>query len=135
MADVDDVRHACSVCGADSVEHPSRSYNCGERHWPSLCCPGCGCLSFEEAHTYPHGDHGPNGETRLWLVAGHLLGDARVVHLPQLPLDLKPAVEHEGRMAMCGRYARWSRYTPGRGSEWAPRVCRRCAKRNERTPA
>lgn len=45
--------HACGECGMDSVDHPAECYepDCGiGNHWPSLCCPGCPCLSFEEAH-------------------------------------------------------------------------------------
>ena len=54
--------HICTVCFQSMFHHPEE---CGAeacwvkdktgreqalRHWPALCCPGCGCGSFEEAH-------------------------------------------------------------------------------------
>lgn len=45
--------HLCGVCSVDSSRHPSSCYeeDCEViKHWPVLCCPGCLCLSYEEAH-------------------------------------------------------------------------------------
>lgn len=43
--------HRCTVCGSSSRRHPEQcDCGCGEFFWPALCCEGCGCGSFEEAH-------------------------------------------------------------------------------------
>jgi hypothetical protein len=43
--------HPCGVCFLDFAVHPEQCEVIeGERHWPPLCCPGCPCGSFEEAH-------------------------------------------------------------------------------------
>lgn len=44
--------HICEVCFQPSHLHDE---DCGTQeepchHWPALCCPGCGCQSFEAAH-------------------------------------------------------------------------------------
>ena len=58
--------HWCEVCGFPANKHDERCWVGGEehRHWPALCCPGCGCLSFEEAHpdvpVEPQFPAGPN---------------------------------------------------------------------------
>lgn len=48
--------HTCGSCGRDLADH---NENCFEGtpdgesshiHFPALCCPGCDCGSFEEAH-------------------------------------------------------------------------------------
>lgn len=41
--------HVCTVCHSTIEEH---STHCPEGcyHWPSLCCPGCDCGSFELGH-------------------------------------------------------------------------------------
>lgn len=41
--------HICIECG-DSVEAHDEMCRVGCRHFPALCCPGCPCLSFYEAH-------------------------------------------------------------------------------------
>lgn len=46
------MKHVCGVCFTLSVDHEE---DCGTQedrceHWPPLCCPGCDCGSFEEAH-------------------------------------------------------------------------------------
>lgn len=41
--------HVCTVCIQVAVSHPSEC-DCGERHWPALCCLGCDCRSYEAAH-------------------------------------------------------------------------------------
>ena len=51
--------HICGICFQDSAEHDSRCYEqgCeGDTHWPALCCPGCPCRSYEEAHARPNSD-------------------------------------------------------------------------------
>lgn len=48
-----DPRHICEVCSQDSAEHPDQCYepgHIGDVHLPPLCCPGCPCGSFEDAH-------------------------------------------------------------------------------------
>lgn len=45
--------HLCGVCWTDSLTHPEECYEPGCEdwaHWPPLCCRGCLCGSFEEAH-------------------------------------------------------------------------------------
>src|SRR5262245_1995608 len=42
--------HYCTVCSRDSAVHPSACLESaceGVPHWPSLCCPGCECVSYE----------------------------------------------------------------------------------------
>lgn len=54
--------HYCTVCAQPMTRHHAWCDVCEVNHWPPLCCPGCGCLSFEEAHPnlYPTGsDDGP----------------------------------------------------------------------------
>ena len=42
--------HVCTVCFADSANHDSEC-PCGCASYLSpLCCPGCDCRSYEEAH-------------------------------------------------------------------------------------
>lgn len=48
--------HSCGVCFMDSDVHleecdgtPDQPLNV-HQHWPALCCPGCRCESFEQAH-------------------------------------------------------------------------------------
>lgn len=42
--------HICEVCLSPSIEH-SQSCPCGCATFLSpLCCPGCPCGSYEEAH-------------------------------------------------------------------------------------
>lgn len=41
--------HICLVCGRDGHVHDERC-DCGSRHWPPVCCPGCPCWSFADAH-------------------------------------------------------------------------------------
>lgn len=52
--------HECGVCYGYVHEHQEQCFE-GEpwheyhHHIPPLCCQGCGCGSFEEAHpTAPH---------------------------------------------------------------------------------
>lgn len=44
--------HWCTACGDVMEDHPTRCYE-GDyhQHFPALCCPGCDCGSFEEAHS------------------------------------------------------------------------------------
>lgn len=47
--------HVCTVCGRDSTEHDhrcdhDRCYPNRISHVPPLCCPGCGCGSYERSH-------------------------------------------------------------------------------------
>lgn len=47
------MKHICEVCsqpGHDHTEQCARDHAC--LHWPPLCCPGCPCRSFEDAHAY-----------------------------------------------------------------------------------
>lgn len=44
--------HVC-ICGQMDYDHREQCYygeDDGHSHYPSLCCPECPCLSFEEAH-------------------------------------------------------------------------------------
>ena len=41
--------HICTVCYMASRRHSERC-DCGVNHWPPLCCPGCDCHSYENAH-------------------------------------------------------------------------------------
>jgi hypothetical protein len=41
--------HICTVCFQPMDEHLSEC-DCGHRHIPPLCCPGCERESFEYAH-------------------------------------------------------------------------------------
>lgn len=41
--------HVCMVCFDLSETHPERC-PAGDNHHSPLCCPGCWCQSFEEAH-------------------------------------------------------------------------------------
>ena len=43
------MEHICSVCFLPGHAHDGEC-DCGERHWPPLCCPGCDCGSYEESH-------------------------------------------------------------------------------------
>lgn len=54
--------HFCTVCINRASDHPEdcTDRRCGQRHWPALCCPGCECRSFEDAHP----DLSPEVETR-----------------------------------------------------------------------
>lgn len=53
--------HYCDQCGTADNEHMDRCYHESHKdepggfvnHWPPLCCPGCGCQSFEEEHNLP----------------------------------------------------------------------------------
>lgn len=45
--------HICLICLQEAGDHSWQCHdiNCEQaRHWPPLCCPGCPCESFEEAH-------------------------------------------------------------------------------------
>lgn len=43
--------HICEECFRPSDEHGERQgCDCDHGHWPPLCCAGCRCRSFEEAH-------------------------------------------------------------------------------------
>lgn len=45
--------HRCGVCFQESGAHDEHCYRnpCEVgNHWPPLCCPGCPCASFEDAH-------------------------------------------------------------------------------------
>ena len=59
--------HICTVCFLPSTDHPM-DCDCGENHWPPLCCPGCDCGSVEGAH--PHKDD-LTREERLSLIPDH----------------------------------------------------------------
>jgi len=41
--------HECGACFAPMNRH-SEMCVFGCFHWPALCCPGCDCESFQEAH-------------------------------------------------------------------------------------
>lgn len=111
--------HYC-VCGLSVEEHRERSDDCGERHFPALCCKGCPCRSFEEAHLA--GDHEEDGSTRtLWLVGGTGI-DSRVVHLPARPESDRQVGAHA--RTLCRRSAMWRSRPPRRGQ----RVCHRCVR-------
>jgi len=45
--------HVCTVCYRASEAHPERSEDCDEWHFPALCCVGCECRSWEQAHSLP----------------------------------------------------------------------------------
>lgn len=48
--------HVCDQCFASMFDHLERCYDDSHGddlpgyHSPPLCCPGCGCKSYEEAH-------------------------------------------------------------------------------------
>ena len=46
--------HYCEVCFTSMFDHPERCFGWGDEephyHMTPLCCPGCPCGSFEEAH-------------------------------------------------------------------------------------
>lgn len=42
--------HVCTVCFSLAENHPEEGCDCGVSHFPALCCPGCDCGSYEEAH-------------------------------------------------------------------------------------
>lgn len=42
--------HVCTICGQPSGDHDSDCDVCDCAHFPPLCCPGCDCGSFEDAH-------------------------------------------------------------------------------------
>jgi hypothetical protein len=46
------VEHICTVCHQPSHRHDEEC-NLGCRHYPALCCQGCRCGSFDEAHREP----------------------------------------------------------------------------------
>ena len=51
--------HTCEQCFMDSDDHSQECYepeaDCPQgRHWPALCCPGCPCHSYEDAHPMLH---------------------------------------------------------------------------------
>jgi hypothetical protein len=60
--------HTCTACFRARDLHPE-TCDCGEKHFPPLCCPGCDCRSFERAHpapkdaseACPHGAHQGRG--------------------------------------------------------------------------
>lgn len=43
------MEHICTVCFLPVEQHDSEC-DLGCHHFPPLCCQGCGCGSFEEAH-------------------------------------------------------------------------------------
>ena len=44
--------HVCTACFRDMTEHDELcSCGCG-RFFPALCCPGCACHSYEDAHQH-----------------------------------------------------------------------------------
>lgn len=53
--------HICTTCGAEDNHHHAACYEPGcvdedgrpAQHFPPLCCPGCGCMSYEIAHRPP----------------------------------------------------------------------------------
>ncbi len=43
--------HECGECYRPMTAHAERcDCGCGRNFFPALCCPGCRCGSFEEAH-------------------------------------------------------------------------------------
>jgi hypothetical protein len=42
--------HTCTSCARDMDTHTTVCGECNERHFPDLCCPGCDCRSYEDAH-------------------------------------------------------------------------------------
>lgn len=43
--------HVCTECGLTVEEHSEVcECGCGSRFFPALCCEGCDCRSFEDAH-------------------------------------------------------------------------------------
>lgn len=49
--------HDCGVCYTNFLSHHERCYDPSHadegmpvNHFPALCCPGCGCGSYERAH-------------------------------------------------------------------------------------
>ncbi len=49
--------HICTVCFEVVSEHDEEcSVEGCQGHWPPLCCPECGCESFEEAHPAGEGE-------------------------------------------------------------------------------
>ncbi len=43
------MEHICTVCFRPVEDHDSKC-DCGIVHFPPLCCAGCECGSFEDAH-------------------------------------------------------------------------------------
>ena len=44
-------QHYCSVCSRSAGQHSEDCpCGCGESFLMPLCCPGCDCGSFEDAH-------------------------------------------------------------------------------------
>lgn len=60
--------HTCTVCHGPAFAHPEKcplTHSDGsDRHFPPLCCPGCECRSFEEAHSL--GGHPTIHELKCW---------------------------------------------------------------------
>lgn len=49
--------HWCTVCGRAAPDHAESCQGaCEFDHFPPLCCPGCHCESFEEAHAAASGE-------------------------------------------------------------------------------
>lgn len=49
--------HICTVCSQQGDDHTDDCPgDCGLRYWPPLCCKGCDCGSYEQAHTAPAAD-------------------------------------------------------------------------------
>lgn len=52
------IGHMCTTCAQRADTHPEA---CGVAndcyHYPALCCPGCDCRAFEEAHPMPVAVH------------------------------------------------------------------------------
>jgi hypothetical protein len=47
-------QHICTICGHPVEDHPSKcTCGCEQTFFVPTCCPGCDCLSFEEAHSPP----------------------------------------------------------------------------------
>lgn len=42
--------HTCTVCFQSFEKHGESCEYCEAKHWPPLCCAGCDCGSFEQAH-------------------------------------------------------------------------------------
>lgn len=42
-------QHICTVCFSPSWAHDGLC-DCGKSHYPTLCCEGCDCGSYECAH-------------------------------------------------------------------------------------
>ena len=41
--------HICEECSRSMFAHDEEC-DCGGRHDPPLCCPGCPCNSYHDAH-------------------------------------------------------------------------------------